>query len=64
MRLPRGRFFEVARKLVENEEKIIAELNDAQGRPVDIGGYYRPDQAKVTEAMRPSPTFNSIVDAL
>jgi isocitrate dehydrogenase len=57
-------FAEVARKLGTNEEKIIAELNEAQGQPADIGGYYRPDYVKVTQAMRPSPTFNAIVDAL
>ena len=59
-----ARFVEVAQKLSENEEKIIAELNDAQGQPTDIGGYYRPDPVKTVEAMRVSATFNAIVDAL
>ena len=59
-----ARFVEVARKLGENEEKIIAELNGAQGQPTDIGGYYRPDPVKTVEAMRASATFNAIVDAL
>ena len=59
-----ARFAEVAQKLGKNEEKIINELNTAQGKPVDIGGYYRPDPAKVRQAMRPSATFNAIVDAL
>ncbi|MDH3776884.1 MAG: NADP-dependent isocitrate dehydrogenase, partial [Desulfobulbaceae bacterium] len=59
-----ARFAEVARKLGENEEKIIAELNGAQGQPTDIGGYYRPDPVKTVEAMRVSATFNAIVDAL
>ena len=59
-----ARFAEVARKLDENEEKIIAELNGAQGQPTDIGGYYRPDPVKTVEAMRASATFNAIVDAL
>ncbi|MGB3648890.1 MAG: NADP-dependent isocitrate dehydrogenase, partial [Desulfobulbales bacterium] len=59
-----ARFAEVARKLGENEEKIIAELNGAQGQPTDIGGYYRPDPVKTVEAMRASATFNAIVDAL
>ena len=59
-----ARFAEVARKLGENEEKIIAEFNGAQGQPTDIGGYYRPDPVKTVEAMRASATFNAIVDAL
>ena len=59
-----ARFAELAQKLGENEEKIIKELNTAQGKPVDIGGYYRPDPAKAGQAMRPSATFNAIVDAL
>jgi len=59
-----ARFTEVARRLKENEEKIIGELNGAQGQPVDIGGYYRPDQVKTVQTMRPSATFNAIVDGL
>jgi len=58
------RFAEVAQKLGENEEKIIGELNGAQGQPTDIDGYYWPDPAKVTQAMRASATFNGIVDGL
>jgi isocitrate dehydrogenase len=59
-----ARFAEVAQNLGNNEEKIIAELNSAQGQPPDIGGYYRPDHTKVTQAMRASATFNGIVDGL
>jgi isocitrate dehydrogenase len=59
-----ARFAEVAQKLGENEQKIIGELNGAQGQPVDIGGYYRPDHIKAVQAMRASATFNAIVDAL
>jgi isocitrate dehydrogenase len=59
-----ARFAKVARQLAENEAKIIAELKAAQGRPVDIGGYFRPNPEKTAKAMRPSPTFNSILDAL
>ena len=59
-----ARFAKVARQLAENEAKIVAELKAAQGRPVDIGGYFRPNPEKTTKAMRPSPTFNSILDAL
>ncbi|MGK7390883.1 MAG: NADP-dependent isocitrate dehydrogenase [Candidatus Cyclobacteriaceae bacterium M2_1C_046] len=57
-------FTDVARQLSTNEEKIIAELNAAQGDKVDIGGYYNPDQKKVTQAMRPSSTFNNIINEL
>ncbi|MCB2183354.1 MAG: NADP-dependent isocitrate dehydrogenase [Desulfobulbaceae bacterium] len=59
-----GRFVKVAQGLGENEEKIIAELNAAQGKPADIDGYYRPDNQKTTQAMRPSPTFNAIIDSI
>ena len=59
-----ARFAKVARQLAENEAKIVAELKAAQGRSVDIGGYFRPNPEKTTKAMRPSPTFNSILDAL
>jgi isocitrate dehydrogenase len=59
-----ARFAEVAQKLGENEEKIIGELNGAQGQPADIGGYYWPDHVKTTQAMRASATFNVIVDGL
>ena len=60
----KARFSKVAVELAENEEKIIDEMNAAQGQPVDIGGYYRPDREKTTQAMRPSPTFNAIVDSI
>ena len=59
-----ARFVHVARDLSDNEAKIIDELNAAQGQPVDIGGYYRSDREKTAQAMRPSATFNKIVDAL
>ena len=52
-------FAPLAKQLGENEAKIIDELNAAQGSPVDIGGYYHPDTAKIDNAMRPSATFNS-----
>ncbi|HET6431331.1 NADP-dependent isocitrate dehydrogenase [Dyella sp.] len=57
-------FAPLARALVEREATIIAELNAAQGKPVDIGGYYHPDLARVREAMRPSRTFNEALAAL
>ena len=59
-----ARFAKVAKHLAENEAKIAAELLGAQGKPVDMGGYYHPDQEKTTKAMRPSPTLNAIVDAI
>ncbi|HEX5791384.1 MAG TPA: NADP-dependent isocitrate dehydrogenase, partial [Luteolibacter sp.] len=54
-------FTPVAAQLVANEEKIVGELLAVQGKPIDIGGYYRPDLAKATAAMRPSATFNAIL---
>ncbi|HJT88844.1 MAG TPA: NADP-dependent isocitrate dehydrogenase [Bryobacteraceae bacterium] len=56
------RFAPVAAALVENERQIAAELLAAQGKPVDIGGYYRPDDLKCAAAMRPSATLNAIID--
>jgi isocitrate dehydrogenase len=60
----KARFAGAAKALRENEAKIDAELIGAQGRPVDIGGYYLPDATKVVRAMRPSATLNAIIDAL
>jgi isocitrate dehydrogenase len=59
-----ARFAKVARELAANETKILAELKAAQGRPVEIGGYFRPNPELASKAMRPSPTFNAIVDAV
>ena len=59
-----AQFKTAAEALAENEEKINAELMAAQGSPVDIRGYYQPDDDLATEAMRPSPTLNAIIDAL
>jgi isocitrate dehydrogenase len=60
----RARFTKVAKELEENETKITEKLLAAQGNPVDIGGYYFPDPDKATEAMRPSSTFNAIIDTM
>ena len=60
----KAKFAPLARALEENEEKIIGELVAVQGKPVDLGGYYHPDLAKVGAAMRPSATFNSALAAL
>ena len=57
-------FTPIAGKLAANEAKIVAELLAVQGKPVDIGGYYQPDAALATAALRPSVTFNEIVSAL
>ncbi|MBO9747166.1 NADP-dependent isocitrate dehydrogenase [Xanthomonas phaseoli pv. dieffenbachiae] len=59
-----AKFAPLAKALTENEATIVAELNGAQGKPVEIGGYYHPDLAKVSEAMRPSKTFNDILATL
>ena len=56
-----GRFAKLAKQLSDNEAKIIEELNKAEGRPVDIGGYYDPDVELCAKAMRPSATLNEIV---
>jgi isocitrate dehydrogenase len=58
------RFAKVAGKLQENETKIAEELLAAQGKPVDVGGYYFPDDAMAEKQMRPSPTFNAVIDAM
>ena len=52
-------FAPLAKALSDNEAKILGELVAAQGKPVDMGGYYHPDAAKTSAAMRPSPTFNA-----
>jgi len=59
-----ARFAPVAKKLAENEAKINEELLAAQGKPVDMGGYYHADKAKVAKAMRPSATLNAIIDSI
>jgi isocitrate dehydrogenase len=58
------RFAPIAKSLLENEEKILNELEAAQGCPVDIGGYYWPDENKVFREMRPSHTFNNILASI
>ena len=59
-----ARFAPVAAALMKNEAKIVAELNSAQGRTQDIGGYYMPDASKAAAAMRPSATLNAIIDSV
>ena len=59
-----ARFTEVAQQMSANEDKIVQELGDAQGQPVDLEGYYHPNVELVANAMRPSATLNAIVDAI
>ena len=60
----RARFGPVASELTREETRIVGELSAAQGKAVDIGGYYHPDPAKCAAAMRPSATFNRIIATL
>ena len=57
-------FSNVYKVMAANETKIITELNDAQGDAEDIGGYYKPDQDKTANAMRPSSTLNGIINSI
>jgi isocitrate dehydrogenase len=57
-------FGPIAEQLAASADTIVAELNAAQGPAMDVGGYYRPDAAKVAAAMRPSATLNAIIDAI
>ena len=59
-----ARFTDVARQLGDNEAKINEELIAAQGKPVDMGGYYHVNEELTIKAMRPSATLNAIIDAL
>ena len=56
-----ARFDQMAAALAASEDTIVNELAQAQGRPVDIGGYYHPDPERLVRAMRPSATFNDII---
>jgi isocitrate dehydrogenase len=55
-------FEPIAKQLAANEAAIVNELNQIQGNPVNIGGYYEPNEALINNAMRPSETFNSILN--
>ena len=57
------RFTKLAQELADNEDQITNELMAAQGHPVDLGGYYRPNDEMASRAMRPSPTLNAVIDA-
>jgi isocitrate dehydrogenase len=56
------RFGKLAKYLKDNEPQILKELLEVQGKPVDLGGYYKPDDIKASMAMRPSITFNTVLD--
>jgi isocitrate dehydrogenase len=58
------RFGKLAKTLHDNEAKILEELKGLQGKAVDLGGYYRPDHAKVSKALRPSATLNAAIAAI
>lgn len=58
------RFTKIYEELKANEEKIAGELVAVQGKPVDVGGYYLPDDKKAFEVMRPSAAFNKIIDEM
>ena len=59
----KARFAPLAKSLAENEKKIVDELNAVQGKPADIGGYFVSDAGKASPVMRPSATFNALVNA-
>ena len=57
----KAEFTPIAKQLADNEQAIIKELNDIQGKPTDLGGYYEPNEALINQVMRPSETFNTIL---
>ena len=57
------RFTNLAKVLTENQDKIVYELNKVQGKQVDIGGYFLPDDDLAAKAMRPSATFNAAMES-
>lgn len=59
-----AKFAPLAKQLSESEAKIVQELLEVQGKPADIGGYYKLDEAKVGAVMRPSATFNAALQSL
>ncbi|MEX1217592.1 MAG: NADP-dependent isocitrate dehydrogenase [Acidimicrobiales bacterium] len=59
-----AKFAPIAEALTSKQSEIVKELNAVQGKPVDIGGYYMPEDGKAIAAMRPSTTFNTIIDSM
>ena len=60
----KAKFTNIAKELSENEHNIVEELNEIQGNPVNIGGYYEPVDRMADQAMRPNNTFNAILKSL
>ncbi len=60
----KAQFAPVAQQLKVQEQQIVSELNSVQGKPITIGGYYLPDEKSISDAMRPSSTFNNIINAI
>ncbi|MGP4713699.1 NADP-dependent isocitrate dehydrogenase [uncultured Psychrobacter sp.] len=60
----KAQFSKLAKELESNEETIVKELNDAQGKSVDIDGYYLADEALAEQVMRPSQTFNDAIASI
>ncbi len=58
----KAEFTPIAKQLVDNEAAIVKELNDIQGKSADIGGYYEPQELLIDQIMRPSETFNTILN--
>jgi len=58
------KFAPLAKALADNEQAIVKELTEVQGKPVDIGGYYKPDFKKLETVMRPSATFNKVLASM
>jgi isocitrate dehydrogenase len=58
-----SKFVTLAKTLTDNEGQIVAEMKSVQGKPVDIGGYYKADAEKCKAVMRPSPTLNAALKA-
>jgi isocitrate dehydrogenase len=59
-----AKFMHIAKQLTDNEHKIVEELNSVQGKPVNIGGYYRPNKELTAKVMRPSAILNTVIDSL
>ncbi|HQF41623.1 MAG TPA: NADP-dependent isocitrate dehydrogenase, partial [Ignavibacteriaceae bacterium] len=60
----KNRFAKIYKEIKTNEEKIANDLISVQGKQVDTGGYYMPDDNKTSEIMRPSEIFNKIIDEM
>ena len=57
-------FTPIAQQLTDNENKIVGELNEVQGKAADIGGYYRPNKELMSNVMRPSASLNTIINSI